>query len=484
MLSFLSILAVVFLLGFCIFIHELGHLLVALWRGLHVEKFSIGFGKKLWGTHYKGVEYVISMLPFGGYVALPQLDPSDQPVDSKDGTPLPHASPVDRILTAFAGPSANIILGFVLAAVLWQVGQYKPVAVDHYVVHSVEQGSAEAAAGLKPEDVIRTLNGKPVPAHWNDVLQSIVLMTSDVTLGIERDGARFEITYPLEPSPLNPLGEANPEEYPFPRFTVKAPVVIERLIDDLPAKKAGLKPGLLLLSVNGQPVANERDFLEKIRAVEGPTATIKYQDGDQPPEFITLAPREKIVKGEPLKDKAGNILKLVGIVPGPKLELVHVNPWARFVEILDQNKRTLTAVVSPQSKVGAKDLSGPLGILNLLYRLTRYGDFRQLLWFLILINFGLAILNLMPIPVLDGGHILMAGIELVIRRRIPHKIANVVQTVCAVLLIGFIIYVSGYDIKRMVRPFFQKDPEPPQQTEQTTADPETSLQPTTSPKDE
>lgn len=458
MLSILAIIAVIFLLGFCIFIHELGHLLVALWRKLHVEKFSVGFGKKIWGTEYKGVEYVISMLPFGGYVALPQLDPSDQPVDSKDGKPLPHAKPLDRILTAFAGPLFNIILGFILAAVLWRVGEYKPVAVDHYVVHSVEEDSAEAKAGLKPRDIIWTLNGEAVPRHWEEVLERIVLMTTDVTLGLERDGAQFDITYPLEAS-----GDPRFGELPVPRFEVREPVIIEKLSPGMPAEEAGLKPGYYLLSVNGKPVANKDDFIRKLRNVEGPMVTIEYQDGQNESQFITLELREQIVDGEPLTEN-GKVLKLIGVTPGRKMELVNVNPWARFVEILNRNKQTLKAVVSSQSKVGAKDMSGPVGILRILYLVTRYGDYRKLLWFLILINFGLAILNLMPIPVLDGGHILLAVVEVVIRRRIPHQVANVLQTVCAVLLIGFIIYVSGYDVNRIFRSFFPK--KAPEQTEQ------------------
>jgi regulator of sigma E protease len=131
---------------------------------------------------------------------------------------------------------------------------------------------------------------------------------------------------------------------------------------------------------------------------------------------------------------------------------------------LDQNKRTLGAVLSRKSTVGAKDMSGPLGILRILYIVVRTGAWRRLLWFLILINFGLALLNLLPIPVLDGGHILMGLIESVVRRRIPHRVAYILQTCCAVLLIGFIVYVSGYDLKRILQPFLQKSSPPVEDT--------------------
>jgi len=128
--------------------------------------------------------------------------------------------------------------------------------------------------------------------------------------------------------------------------------------------------------------------------------------------------------------------------------------------VLSMNKRTLTAVTSRSSTVGAKHMSGPLGIMRILYLVARNGQWRRLVTFLVLINFGLALLNLLPIPVLDGGHILLGGVELVIRRRLPHRLAYLVQTACAVVLIGFILYVTAYDVKRSIKPFFGRSAAP------------------------
>jgi regulator of sigma E protease len=443
LLAALSVVFVVFLLGLCIFVHELGHLLVALWRRLHVERFSIGFGKKLWGKTVGGVEYMVSALPFGGYVALPQLDPSDRPADSRDGTPLPHAKPLDRILTAFAGPFFNILFGFLLATILWHVGMYKPVPADHYVVHSVQEGSAEEQAGLRPRDTIWTLNGKPVPPSWSKMVELIVLSTKDVTLGVEREGDRLEISYPLEASDDPAFGGL-----PVPSFQVREPVVVESLKPGFPAEEAGLREGDRLLSVNANPVQNPVDFVDKVRAAGGAPVTIEYQSGGEDPVFVTITPQAVGENGE--------TAHIIGVIPGVPTYLAKVNPWQQFLDVLDQNKRTLGAVISSKSKIGAKDMSGPLGILRILYLVTRTGAWRRLLWFLILINFGLAILNLLPIPVLDGGHILMAVAESVFRRRIPHRLAYILQTSCAILLIGFILYVSGHDLKRMFLPFLDK----------------------------
>ena len=116
-----SVLFVAFFFGMCIFVHELGHFLVAKWRGLHVDAFSIGF-KKIWSKKINGVEYRIGCLPLGGYVELPQVDAATNEPKAADGTPLPPAKPLDRLLTAAAGPICNIIFGLILGCIVWAVG--------------------------------------------------------------------------------------------------------------------------------------------------------------------------------------------------------------------------------------------------------------------------------------------------------------------------------------------------------------------------
>ena len=139
----INILFIVFFFGFCIFIHEFGHLLVAMWRGLHIEKFSIGFGRPIYKFRRKNIDFLISWLPFGGYVALPQLDPSDAPKTST-GEALPPVKPLDRILTAIAGPLFNILFGFFLACIIWKVGIKGPAAATSFTVGYVPETYIDA----------------------------------------------------------------------------------------------------------------------------------------------------------------------------------------------------------------------------------------------------------------------------------------------------------------------------------------------------
>ena len=174
MLEFFSIILkvifIVFFFGFCVGIHEFGHMVVALWQGLHVEKFSIGMGPKLWGFKYKGVDYQIGWLPFGGFVSLPQLDPTDAPMTS-DEKPLPHATPKARMLTAFAGPFFNILFGFVLATIMWGVGLWEPATADSVVVSEVPAYLPEYVEPLQQGDRILAVNGAPVPEYLGEPVE-------------------------------------------------------------------------------------------------------------------------------------------------------------------------------------------------------------------------------------------------------------------------------------------------------------------------
>ena len=161
------ILFTVFFFGFCIFIHEFGHLLAAVWQKLVVEKFSIGFGKKIWGFKKGGIEYVISWLPFGGFGSIPQLDTAET-TKTEDGRELPHGAPMARAVTAFAGPFFNILFGFVLATVMWGVGVWKNPPASSCIVVDVPKILPLYKAGVKESDVIVAVNGVPYDGSIDD----------------------------------------------------------------------------------------------------------------------------------------------------------------------------------------------------------------------------------------------------------------------------------------------------------------------------
>lgn len=492
-----KILFVVVFFGLCIVVHELGHLLVALWRGLYVERFSIGFGKKIWGVTHRGVEYVVSWLPFGGYVALPQLDPSDQPMTAK-GEPLPIPSALSRALTAAAGPVANIVFGFALATftmwyglyepapatecTVWEVPQVLPLFKDglkegdtvlavagHEVRGPWEQVSKrltvddrevelkvqrkgdpvvltyhpepnpEYTAGLRPMDRVVAVNGAGLARGWDDLRDLIVFSTDAVTLTVEREGeGRRDITY----TPArNPLAEGL--GYPF--FGVISPTEAAQVLPGSPAAKAGFRQGDRLLRVNGQIIPDQGMFIDTVQASAGaPLEVLVRRDGKE----LRITGLQARVEN----DEGKQVFRIGLALRGPSV-LGHPSPWAQCKSVLAQTGRVLGSLVAPlrgkHSTVRVGHMSGPVGIVGLIWTKIYMEGIRGGLSIIILVTFSLALFNLLPIPVLDGGHILYSVIEVVIRRRLPAKLVGFLQNAFAVLLIGLMLYITFRDVLRL-----------------------------------
>ena len=236
-----SLIFVFVALGFCIFSHELGHFLAAKWRGLHIDAFSLGF-KPFWRKKINGVEYRLGWLPFGGYVELPQVDASDAVPKAADGTELPRAKPLDRIITAVAGPLFNILSGLLLGCIIWAVGMPQDSPRMHELsVLTVEEKSPEYAAGLRPGDKIVTLNGKSFFLTWRNFAKELMLATGEVELGVLRDGKPLTIRYRVVDNPDAP-GSLGNEKIGWPFFTVMIPLELYPRSGSI-AEQAGVRDG-------------------------------------------------------------------------------------------------------------------------------------------------------------------------------------------------------------------------------------------------
>ena len=513
---------VVFFFGFCVFIHEFGHLIVALWRGLHVESFSIGFGKEIWGFTYKGVRYKVSLLPFGGYVSLPQLETAEEWKDAK-GNQLPAVKPVDRMLTAFAGPLFNILFGLALGCVIWWVGIKKPEAVSSVIVDSVEAGSVEAEAGLTVGDEIFAINGETFTNGYEDVLQNIILSQGEVTLSVKRKGRELDLTYSLVESK-----DPRFEGLAAPRFKIATGAMIGDSVEKgSPADKAGLKSHDVILSFNQQKITSYESFVDQINSSEGkpckleikrggevlsvtvtPKAAYEYKIGvdlksAENGEFVVTSMEEgmewndsikvgdrlvtlngapftlkdyystvRFGEGKPLQlgllsgneQKELTISPMVNMAPDArkykigaavtasmKYVRTHPSPIAQLKNVLSRTWRTVKALTAKKSKVKAKHMSGPVGIIRALSIKVSMG-FLYGLELVVFISFSLAIMNLLPLPILDGGHITFATLEMVMMRKLPIKLMRGIETAFVILLLSFMAYVTFYDIARLSTP--------------------------------
>ena len=442
--------AVFLLFGAAIFVHEWGHFIVARWCGLKVEAFAIGFGKPIYSWTKDGIEYSLRWIPAGGYVKLPQMLTSDA-IEGKQEEgegpaeePLPPVHPLAKIAVAFAGPLMNVVFAFAIATVLYAVGL--PVKVNPSVVGYVAADSEEYLKGVRTGDKIVKVNGE-VATSWDKVYETVVVAQTNI---IPVELLRGEETYKVyleakvQPGIDLKMLDLDPENHP----------VIQDLQDGMPAKESGLQVGDLVVAFDGIPIFGNQQFISEIQKRGGKETEVKVKRGE---EIVSL-------KVTPRGDENGEFAKIGAMIgssgtdtyilmkPGPL-------PWVLIADTFKQIKNTFVALANSK-KTGVKPshLSGPVGILSMLAAQVN-ADLRLALKFMILLNISLAVMNLLPIPVLDGGHIVMAIYEAVRGQPMSVRIQEYVTTAFAVLLIGFMLFVSFHDVKRfgMFRSMFSQE---------------------------
>jgi len=428
-LNIIYVVAVVMLaFGASIFFHELGHYWVARKVGMKVEEFAVGFGPKIYGFTRNGIEYTLRWIPAGGFVKLPQMITSEA-LEGQSTEPVPPAAPWKKIAVAFAGPFMNVVFAFAIATLIYFVGL--PVAVDPSIIGYVQPDSPEAKMGIQEGDRIVAVDGHKVQSWQEVALNTIVARTTRLPVTIERNGQ--EHIYNLQTSTDNAMGlkmlNLDPRDHPN----------VMEVMSGTPAEKAGLKVKDVIVSFAGVPIASRDQFIDLIR-----------QRGAQPSQIQVQRDGKRVTLSITPTLDPGTKIGRIGVVLGTSEMEVYVvqkpgpSPWAQVHDVLVKTVETISALVhSHETGVGVQDLSGPVGILSIL-AVQAKTDYRLALSFMILLNINLAIINLLPIPVLDGGHILMSIIEKIRRRPLSLKFVEVVTTGFAVLLIGFMLYITVY----------------------------------------
>jgi regulator of sigma E protease len=460
--SVITLLEVVLLFNVLIIVHELGHFLAAKWCGLQIDKFAIWFGKPLWSKKVDGVEYLLGSSPAGGYVALPQMAPMEA-IEGKTDTPreeLPPASPWQKIIVAFAGPLFSFGLALFFAVMVWIVG--KPVSYPEATttIGFVVPGDPADKAGLLPGDKILSIDGHKI-SHFmgmgDSVIWRIVTSTAD-TIPVEVQRGSQDLTFTVAPQKdldhdhtwwqrgsTRKIGIGPAEES----------LIIKKLLPNSPALAAGLQPKDQIVQMNGQPIYSEATIEYWLK--DHPYTPIQFQILRNGATSMVLVQPEKPIspavmpKDEPQTD--------IGIDDWENsVKLIHPSPFTQVTESVQAVTGTLSALFAPHSNIGASQLSGPVGIMNILFRvLSSENGWRLALWFAVLINVNLALLNLFPLPVLDGGHIALSLIEWVRRRPLSMNILEPVQTACALALIGYMAFITFFDVQDSGKMAFGSD---------------------------
>jgi regulator of sigma E protease len=453
-LRFLFIcLEVILLFNLLILVHELGHFLAARWRGLIVEKFAIWFGKPIWSRRINGVEYRLGSIPAGGYVAIPQLAPMEalEGRVETDRSQLPAVRPLDKIIVAAAGPAFSLGLALLMAVIVWFVGKPESES-DSTVVGYVKPGGPAETAGLRVGDRILAVDGQPVHRFMggtDGVKWRVIRSEGDrIAFRVDRQGEILTInsgwTKPITSSWRRPAlreVQIGPRIVPGIGFVMRGSV----------ADKAGLQPNDLIVAANGTPIFNLDEMVPVLKENAGKSIALAVnRNGQMLP--VSLAVPGATTENAPMD---------LGIDWG-RVVLSHPTPWSQVKDAATSIFRMVGALLSPKSDVKAAHFSGPVGIMRLYYQVfeTSYG-WQLALSLSVLINVNLAILNLLPFPVLDGGHIVLAIIEGIRRKPINVGVLEAVQTACAVLLIGFMLYVTFFDVGDI---FATRQKEAPEQT--------------------
>jgi regulator of sigma E protease len=442
----LLILVVLIIFNIIIFVHELGHFWAAKWRGLQIDRFQIWFGKPLWKREINGVQYGLGWIPAGGFVALPQMAPMEAlEGGEKPEKPLPPISALDKIIVAFAGPLFSMLLALASAAVVWKVGKPHDF-VPSTVVGFVMSDSPAARAGIIPGDRITAINGEEVhgfQGSLDSITERVVLSRGkEIVFTVERPGESSALT-------LTSGFETEKSRW-FQRRGLRqvgiAPagqVIVGEVYPGSPAAKAGIVKGDELLSVDGQKLFSIMQLSKHFEATKWQAASIEVKSTDGHQRALSLQPIKPL--------KPDGMKPMIGVAWDDSREvdvqIIHPGPFKQVADSLRMMWVTVTSVAAKDSSIGIDHLSGPVGIGTLIFELLQTDNgWRRILAFVVLFNVNLAVLNMLPFPVLDGGHITLALLEKIAGRPVKAKPLEILQTACALLLISLMLYVTSKDI--------------------------------------
>lgn len=447
-----NILALIVVLSVLVVVHEFGHFAVAKYFGFPVEVFSVGFGKRLFGKKWRGTDYRVSAIPLGGYVRVIGLGPDESTVT--DGTSK-ESPPVgkrwQRALVLLAGPLMNLVLALALYTAVFAIGaRVAAYELEPPVVRVVAADSPAAAAGFQPGDRILSINGKETP-RWRDVL-FLFAMNARETLSVEVERetgpastGRATLRVTPRPDTKYDLGYVGVH----PDFGTNVRARIASVVRGSPAQKAGLRAGDVVVSVGGREIRGAPDelfpkFVEAVgAAAPGPFPIVYERDGKLGTASV-----------QPRRDPDGSWK--VGVGPKPDLPEVMerfplkqavVEGWRRA----ETDFKTTLSILGRlfRGKASMKSMSGPLDIAKFSGEAARTGAI-PLVALMAAISLQLGIFNLLPIPVLDGGHLFLLGVEGVVRRDFSLRVKERVLQVGFVMILALLAVVLYNDLAKNV----------------------------------
>ncbi len=427
----MTLLYFLIVIGILVFVHEFGHFVMAKRAGVRVEKFSLGMGPKLFGFKKGDTEYVLSALPLGGYVKMAGENPDEEPTGAPDE--FQSKTVWQRAKIAVTGPLTNIILAFIIMPFVFMVGTYSegPAKVGY-----VEADSPAARAGFMAGDVLEKINGRSI-SDWTKALTLIAVNPdTDVTVIIDRQGEKKTLTLRPEMATELKIGTSG--------LVPDIPAEIGKLKPGFPAEQAGIMVNDKIIAVDGKTIYHWNQFSALVRDSKGNKLTLTLERNGTRMEKIVV-PKEdggrQVIGVEPVMRL---VFKKYGFFESLRLG------FDKTIESVDLTFITLKKLITFDLSI--KTLGGPVMIAQMSGQAAAAG-LSAFLSLLAIISISLGVLNLLPIPVLDGGLVLFLVIEAIRKKPLSRKTMEVSQSIGAGLLITLIAVVSYNDVMRM---FFSK----------------------------
>jgi len=433
-----SIWWMIVLIGIMIVIHELGHYWAARYFDVKIDAFAIGFGPRLFGVRRGDTDWKVCAFPFGGYVKMAGSEHEEQSDDPRGFMKKPRWQ---RMIIAIAGPLMNIILAIVLMAGLYSQQFPKEIYRDKVAkVGGVMPNSVAAKAGLQAGDTIIRIEDQANPS-WEDIGRTAIAnINRSVSLVLLRNGQ----TMPL-PITLKHTDDKGLEAFGWQPDT---DVVAARVEPELDAFKQGLRDGDHIVSINGVPVRTPSGMVDSVRHSDGkPLAIVYRRKGQELTATVT-----------PLMKKVAELPKpifRIGIAAVPAYNNVQLSPIEAIKESLNNNYKNAGLIYSVirsifEARLSPRTIEGPVRMAQMSRQAAKEG-FDSYVSLMAGVSLNLAIFNLLPIPILDGGVILMLLIEMLARRDLSLRLKEMVFTVSFVFLISLVAFVLYNDIQKVLK---------------------------------
>lgn len=422
-----------------VFFHELGHFLAAKFFGMRVERFSIGFPPRIWGFQKGETDYCIGATPLGGYVKISGMIDESMDTEYLDKDPEPwefRSKPVwQRIVVITAGVIFNMILAvFIFAGLGMATGDFR-IPVESINGIYVEDDSYAAQVGFQTGDELIAVNNQQVK-YFEEFFAPTRLTAAELSYTVLRDGEKVKVNMPA-----GYLDKIKDEGFISPYSIL--PSQISRVVEGSPAEKAGLKAGDKIIAVNGQPINYWMGLVEEIENAEQAL-------------FLKIKRNGSIIEAKVTPAEDGTI----GIFSPAAQDVFQVQQVTiSFFEAIpygiEKTKETFISIVQGFKKLFSGDISvrenlgGPVAIANIAEQATESRGWTGFWHITALLSVTLAIMNILPIPALDGGHLMFLIYEGITRKEPSEKVRMALQQIGFVLLIGLIILVTFNDILRL-----------------------------------